>query len=417
MCSVRFRIKDTDKETGGVKDIIISVLEKFEILKAMKKEECNLYNVKILNERGFRGILELFYCLYVLEKLYSRKYGISVASIKDENIKKELKRHLRSSVPKDRQAYLLNVGGNVILVTYFGCHGKHINLFSRTSMLVRDFKKAIFKSFARPKYVSSVSDCPIVLAFKYHLSEASNIIYKLKCKPSIDFSKFCCEQYDGICKCLDDIETVILKDISNRECNLRIFGGHQIFFDVDYNIVNNLISLEESGCYKFVKNRGYECIFNFLLGCYFSSILNAEFNSNINLEFDGLEKEVDIILASRDSISIIETTREHGVCCENKYFEKLEKSILRAILVHSVESDRRLRYILLTLTPEVKFNGDTYYLTFVTDLFNFKHVGVPGSEGDEIVRFVEEAKYFSPVNTIKILRYQLKKLEEFLKDD
>jgi len=108
MCSLQFRIKDTDKETESVKDIIVSTLEAFKILRATKNE-CNLYNVKILDKNAFRYILELFYCLYILEKLYSRKYGISAVGIKDENIKKELKRHLRSSVPRDRCIRLLKI--------------------------------------------------------------------------------------------------------------------------------------------------------------------------------------------------------------------------------------------------------------------------------------------------------------------
>ncbi len=412
MSDIAFNIADTNKENKGIKKIINNTLKDFDILEALLDDKHNLYEVKIKNDEYFYSILKLFYCLYILEKLYSQKYSISTDEI-DNAVKEEFKRHLLSAIPKDKQAYLLNVGNSVVLVTYFGCHDKHINLFSKSNILVGDFKKAIFKNVARTKYTDSTENCPIILAFKYHLSEASHIINnKLNCNPSIELNEFECTKSKSTCNCLEKIETILLKDSENRDCNLRIFGGSQIFFNIDYEIISRLISLESPG--ETLRKRGYESIFNFLLGCYLSDRLGAKFNSNVLLKFDGMEKEVDILLFLKKGIAVIETTREHSVCSKDDYFEKLEKSILKCIPVHISTTDHgyKLKYVLVTLTPESKFTKCIYYVTFARSLFNFEHIGIPDEE--EVTKFIEGAKYFSPKNTQKILDYQLNRLVDSL---
>lgn len=412
MSDAAFTIADTSSENEDIKKVIINTLMDFDILEG-SLDEYNLYEIKIKNKKAFYGILELFYCLYLLEKLYSYKYSISTDEIANKEVKKELKRHLLSTIPKDKQAYILNVSGAVVLVTYFGYHDRHINLFGKNNILVGDFKRAVFKNVAKPKHTDSTENCPIILAFRYHLSEASNIINdKLNCKPSIEFNEFECTMPTNKCNCLEKIEAILIEDSENRSCNLRIFGGSQIFFEIDYEIVSRLISLESpEGVFK---KRGYESIFNFLLGCYLSDKLGAKFNSNVYLKFDGLEKETDIILFLKTVVAIIETTREHSVCSRDEYFEKLEKSILKCIPVHTstIDDERKIKYILITLTPESKFTKCTHYVAFARRLFNFEHVGIP--EEEEVIKFIEEAKYFSPKNMQKIFDYQLNKLVENL---
>lgn len=136
----------------------------------------------------------------------------------------------------------------------------------------------------------------------------------------------------------------------------------------------------------------------------------------VHLKFDGLEKEIDVILFLKKGVAIIETTREHGVCSKGEYFEKLEKSILKCIPVHTSTADDgcELKYVLVTLTPEGKFTKCTHYVTFARSLFNFEHIGIPNEE--EVIKFIEEAKYFSPKNTQKILNYQLNRLVESLSE-
>ena len=416
MPDIAFNIADTSTESAGIKKFINNTLKEFGILEASLDDKHNLYEVKIKDEKTFYYILNLFYCLYILEKLYSQKYSISTDEINNNTVKKELRRHLLSAIPKDKQAYLLNVGNNAVaLVTYFGCHDKHINLFSKNNILVGDFKKAIFKNVAKQKYTNSTENCPIILAFKYHLSEASNIINnRLDCNPSIELNEFECTMPENKCNCLKKIETILLEDSENRDCNLRIFGGSQIFFEINYKIVSKLISLESpEGVFR---KRGYESIFNFLLGCYLSDKLGAKFNSNVHLKFDGLEKEIDVILFLKKGVAVIETTREHGVCSKGEYSEKLEKSILKCIPVHTSTADDgcELQYVLVTLTPEGKFTKCTYYVDFARSLFNFEHIGIPDEE--EVIKFIEEAKYFSPKNTQKILNYQLNRLAESLSE-
>jgi len=409
-----FDIVDHDQETKSIKLITKNTLQDFEILE-FSADEHGLFMIKIKNEQAFYSILRLFYCLYILEKLYSQKYPISANEISNKDLKKELKRHLISTIPKDKQAYLLDVGGAIVLVTYFGYHDKHINLFSKGNILVKDFKKAIFKNVARPKYTDSTENCPIILAFKYHLSEASHIINnRLNCNPSIEFNEFKCEISENTCSCLEKIETALLEDPKNRDCNLRIFGGSQIFFELDYEIVSRLISLESPE--EPFKKRGYESIFNFLLGCYLSYRLKARFNSNVYLKFDGLKEEVDVVLFLKTGIAVIENTREHSVCSKDDYLEKLEKSIMKCVPIYTSTADNgcEFKYILVTLTPESKFTKCTHYVSFAHSLFNFEHIGIP--EEEEVVKFIEEAKYFSPENMQKILDYQLKKLVESLSE-
>jgi len=413
MFDITFKITDASTEDKDIKKIVSRILESSGIIKVLDAGY-NLYSIRIKSNEYFYSILKIFYFLYILEKLYSHKYSISGSEINSEDMKKKLNRHLLSAIPKDRQAYLLNVGNAVVLVTYFGCHDKHINLFSKNNILVSDFKKAIFKNIARTRHTDSTDKCPIILAFKYHLSEASHIINsRLDCSPSIELNEFECTVSGGMCNCLEKIERILKEDLENRDCNLRIFGGSQTFFEIDYEIISRIISLESSG--EVFKKRGYESIFNFLLGCYLSDRLGAKFNSNVHLNFNGLEEEIDIILLLKTGIAIIETTREHSVCIKGEYSEKLKKSILKCIPVHAYTTDElKLKYILLTLTPESKFTKCTHYVTFARNLFNFEHIGIP--EDEEIIKFVRDAKYFSPKNTQKILDHQLNKLTKSLSE-
>lgn len=409
-----FELTEQDRDSEILKLTTKKVLEDFNILE-LERDDGGLFYAKINDENGFYSVLKLFFSLYLLEKLYSQRYPISVEGLESKELKEELKRNLRSAIPKHSQAYFLNFGGKVVFVTYFGYHGEHVNLFRKPRILAGDFIK-LFESGIRPKYVKTSDSCPIILAFKYHIAERYHIIKKeMPCKVNIEFGELKCDRSNNECSCLKIIEKAILEDSENRECNLRILGGVQIFFDIDYELVKRLISLEgpegELSNDPF-KNMGYEPIFNFLLGCYISDKLNSKFNSNIKLRFDGVEKQIDIIFFSKSGTTLIETTREHAVCSKDEYFKKIEKSILTSIpLQASINQKQNFKLILVSLTPENKFTRCTHYVNFARGLFNFQHVGIPDDE--KVIEFIEGAKYFSPANTDKILRYQLRKLVEY----
>jgi len=413
-----FEVTEQDGDCETLKLITKKVLEDFNMLELERDNE-NLFFARINDENGFYSILTLFFSLYLLEKLYSQRYPISVEGLENRELKKELKRNLRSIIPKHSQAYFLNFDGRVVFVTYFGYHDEHVNVFGKSRILAGDFVK-LFESIYRPKYVKTPSDCPIILAFKYHIAERFHIIEDMECEVSIEFNELRCDRSNNECSCLKIIEKAIIEDSKNRDCNLRILGGAQIFFDIDYELVKRLISFEGpegETPNDTLKKRGYEPIFNFLLGCYLSDKLKVKFNSNIKLKFNGIEKEVDIILFPKTGVTIIETTREHDVCTKDEYFEKLEKSILKCILTHTstAENGLKLKFLLITLTPESKFTKCTHYLTFARSLFNFEHVGIPDEE--EVIKFIKETKYFSPKNTQKILEYQLNKLIDSLNEN
>lgn len=406
-------IKEHDKDSETLKNTAKYVLEHFKILEVKENNE-NLFSAKIKDEKAFYSILKLFFSLYLLEKLYSQRYPIFLEGNESKELKRELRRYLRSAIPKDRQAYLVDLGGKVVMVTYFGYHDEHVNLFGKRNILVGSFVKA-FESVVRSAHLVSERDCPIILAFRYNCAERIHILNKMECELNIKFDDLKCERKNNECSCLKEIEQIILNDSKNRECNLRIFGGAQMFFDVEYDLVRRLVSLEdldEEVSENPFKKKGYEPIYNFLLACYLSDKLKAKFNTNLKLKFDGVEKEADVILFSDSWVSIIETTREHAVCRKDKYFEKIEKSILASIPLRSLINDDQTFYlVLVTLTPESEFSRCSQYVSFAMEHFNFKHIGIP----DESKEFIDNPKYFSPSNTEIILKHQLGGLIEVLK--
>ncbi len=415
-----------NKDIDNLKKITKYVLEDFGILNIEKSD--NLLSASIKNEKTFYSILELFYSLYILEKLYSQMYPISLEGIKNEELEKELKRHLRSAIPRDKQAYLINFGSKVAMVTYFRYHDEHVNPFGKKNILVGNFVKA-FKSFERKAHMSSkkdcqvVLDCPIILAFIYNYMERIHILKNNKmknngidCDITINFGSFECKRENNECTCLKKIQEIIIKDPENRDCNLRILGGSQMFFDIEYNLIERLISLEDISddpSKNPLKKRGYEPIYNFLLACYLSDKVKAKFNTNVKLKIDEVEKETDIILFSNSWTSIIETTREHAICREKEYSEKIEKSILSSIPLHSqITKNQTFYYILISLTPESKFAGSTHYVAFAKKHFNFEHIGIPDER--EVVKYIDNPKYFSPSKIKRILNHQLEMLIDVL---
>ncbi len=246
---------------------------------------------------------------------------------------------------------------------------------------------------------------------------ASNIFSRLSCEPDIDLEKPEC---DSSCSCNDceylkNIEKSIVD--SKNICNLRIFGGTSIFFDIDYNLIKNLISLEKIE---------YEPIFNFLLGCYLASKSDMSFNSNVKLKLNDVEKEVDIILTSDSGVALVETTREHKVCVkekgnamENKSHktkkstentEKLEKFLLKCIPVCECV-DEKFKSVLVTLTPESRFD-QSHLVRFAKSKLDFEHVGV----SDEVANYIENPKYFSFERSFEILDYQIKNYHQFYRN-
>ena len=242
--------------------------------------------------------------------------------------------------------------------------------------------------------------------FRYHLSEKSNITKDLDCKPTIDFSKLKCEvSENGKCKCLEEIEKAILRDMDNIECNLRIFGGTPSFFKINYDIINNLINLE------FHKKRGYEPIFNFLLGCYISDQIDAEFNSNVEIKFDEITiiDDVDLLILHKNKVIIVETTREHMIYKS----KKLKKDVIRNtalmfLLINTRKVNKNIKYILLTLTPEEKFNNrQSKMISTFNKLFDFVHIGVPGDIARQLKLTANLPDFFSPSYIYELLKYQL----------
>ncbi len=403
---ININIDEQDQILSDTKQTIINTLNRWKILNYSYIN--NRFKIEINDYETYNEILRLFYYLYVLEKMHSHKYPISKDD-KDKNDESD-KRHLRSIIEKDKQAYILKIGDYTVFVTYFGYHKSNINPFDKKRLLVGDFKKA-FGKIERPKHTKSPNSCPIILMFRYHLSEKSNIINKkLYCNPSIDFSKLTCEiSSEGYCRCLEEIEKAILNDPENVECNLRIFGGTPAFFKANYDIIKDLINLE------FLNERGYEPIFNFLLGCYISDKIKAEFNSNVKIKFDDITiiDDVDIIALCKKAVIIIETTREHQIYNNSS---KLKKVISDAAAIYLIANrfkiNNNIKYILLTLTPENEFKENNRdYITSVNKLLiNFIHAGIP----DDIARKLKltaskRPEYFSPSLVHEILKYQLDK--------
>lgn len=182
---------------------------------------------------------------------------------------------------------------------------------------------------------------------------------------------------------------------------------------MDYKLVEDLINLE------FLEKRGYEPIFNFLLGCLLADKINAGFNTNIKLKFGKVAEETDIILLKEGLVVIIENTREHDVCGEkDETLDKMKKITLKCAQMYSTiktnsRNKLRLKFALVTFTPESNFTNCGHFEGFIKTVAGFIHIGIPDDFGDEILR----PKYFSLKNTQKIFNHQLEKLLDFLTND
>ncbi|MFO7966524.1 MAG: hypothetical protein R6U44_02885 [Archaeoglobaceae archaeon] len=383
-------LEEIDKDYENIKFVILNKLIDSEILDCSKENE--MYKIEIKDDDRLYLTLKLFFYFYVLEKLYSQEYPPTE--------EKASRRHFKSIIPKDKQAYIMRIGDKTLFLTYFKYHDIHINPFYLKKINVGDFKKA-FKELERPSHINSPGECPCILLLKYHVWEKINIINGLDCNLTIDFSDFKCNKNEGDCNCLEEIEGKILEDPENRECNLRIFGGSPVYFDLDYEIPEEIISLEEVE---------YEPLFNFLLGCYIAGKLELNFNSNIGAKIDSNVEEFDVIFHSKNSIITIENTREHGVCGEkDKEMKKLKRVIEKNAPFSTITDYNNLKCFLLTFTPEHKFTSGA--LENFVQLFSFKHIGLP----EETSKYIINPKYFSPKNVEECLNHHIDGITSELK--
>jgi len=133
---MNININEKDQTIKDTKHTIINTLKKWNVLDFTVKD--NEFKVEIKDSETFNEILRLFYYLYILEIMHSHKYPVPKNGKSD-------KRHLKSTVEKDKLAYILKMDEYTVFVTYFGYHKSNINPFDKKNLLWVILKKHLKK--------------------------------------------------------------------------------------------------------------------------------------------------------------------------------------------------------------------------------------------------------------------------------
>jgi len=93
--------------------------------------------------------------------------------------------------------------------------------------------------------------------------------------------------------------------------------------------------------------------------------------------------------------------------------KQLKKDVIRNtalmfLLINTRKVNKNIKYILLTLTPEEKFNNrQSKMISTFNKLFDFVHIGVPGDIARQLKLTANLPDFFSPSYIYELLKYQL----------